>query len=263
MEQLIKTLIDTGLNEKEAKIYLTLLELNEAQPSVIARKANVKRPTTYVILKQLQEKGLISYFTKDKCIYFRANKPMKLVEDLLNKYIRLKESLPDLLSLHKKYTSTPQMSIFEGREGLIQIMEDTLTASTELLCWADISLAVYTILEDYYPEYIKKKVKGKKWLRGIFSYDKKALTFKKKGIQELREVYLVPKDKFPFKNEINIYDDKVAIISHQDEIGVIIQNQNIADTQKAIFNLAFEYAKILEKDLLTKEDLAYLNSKED
>ena len=53
-----------------------------------------------------------------------------------------------------------------------------------------------------------------------------------------------------FKNEINIYDDKVAIISHEDQIGVIIQNKNIADTQRSIFELGFEYAKILEKQKL-------------
>jgi hypothetical protein len=106
-------------------------------------------------------------------------------------------------------------------------------------------------------------VQRKIWLRGIFCSDDTGLTFKKRGVSELREVHLVPKDKFPFKNEINIYDDKVAIISHQDEIGVIIQNQNIADTQRAIFNLAFEYAKILEKDLLTEEDLVYLKSKDE
>ncbi len=75
--------------------------------------------------------------------------------------------------------------------------------------------------------------------------------FKKFGEAELREIYLIPKEKFPFRNEINIYDDKVAIISHEDEIGVIIQNKNIADTQRSIFELGFEYAKILERDLLT------------
>lgn len=78
------------------------------------------------------------------------------------------------------------------------------------------------------------------------------------GKEELREVYLVPKEKFPFENEINIYDDKVAIISHADKVGVIIQNQSIADTQKAIFKLAFEYAQIVESKTLTKEDLLYL-----
>ncbi len=137
-------------------------------------------------------------------------------------------------------------------------MEDTLTTTEELLCWCDVEIAVGTVLSDYFPSYLKKKIEKKIWLRGIFTYNKSGLRHKKMGKEELREVYLVPKEKFPFENEINIYDDKVAIISHADKVGVIIQNQSIADTQKAIFKLAFEYAQIVESKTLTKEDHLYL-----
>lgn len=248
-----------GLSEKEAKIYLVLLGLHEALPSSIARKSGIKRPTTYVILDQLEKLGLASHVKKGAHLYFRPLDPTSFIKEQLHKYKVLEKALPELLNLHKAYGVRPQMSVFEGKEGLTQIMEDTLTARDKmLLCWADISLAVYTILQDYYPTYIEKKVKNKIYLKGIFPYEQKSLTFKKRGKSELREVYLVPRDRFPFKNEINIYDDKVAIISHQDEVGVIIQNQNIADTQRAIFNLGFEYAKLLEPKILTKEDKKYL-----
>ncbi|MBI2639202.1 hypothetical protein HYW83_06485 [Candidatus Peregrinibacteria bacterium] len=243
---LAKILQNTGLAEKEAKIYLALLELHESLPSSIARRARVKRPTTYVILEQLQRRGLVSYIKKGKLLYFQALDPHAFLEDQNNKYRALERALPELISLHAKLSATPQMSIFEGEEGLIKIMEDTLTAKTELLCWADVSLAVNS-LRNYYPTYIAKKVKRKIWLRGVFCYDPMAVRFKKRGKEELREIYLIPKEKFPFKNEINIYDDKIAIISHEDQIGVIIQNQNIADTQRSIFELGFEYAKILEE----------------
>jgi len=70
---------------------------------------------------------------------------------------------------------------------------------------------------------------------------------------------LIPENGFPFDNEINIYDDKVAIISYEDSTGVIIQNEHISNTQKSIFNFAFEHAKTIEKEILTKEDLKYIN----
>lgn len=237
-----------GLSEKEATIYLTLLELKEALPSSLARRSGVKRPTTYVILEQLQKKGFVSYSKKGSLTYYRALNPHSLLEAQHNKYSALEKALPELLHLHHQYSSTPQMTVFEGMEGMIRIMEDTLTTKEDLLVWADVELAATTLLADYYPTYIRKKVARKIWVRGVCCYDKTALRFKKNGEKELRELYLIPKDKFPFKNEINIYDDKIAILSHQDQIGVIIQNQNIADTQKAIFKLGFEYAKILEKE---------------
>ena len=52
-----------------------------------------------------------------------------------------------------------QMSVYEGKEGLIKIMEDTLTTRTGLLCWADVTEV--TSLKDYYPTYIAKKLNEK------------------------------------------------------------------------------------------------------
>ena len=249
-KRITKMLEKLGFTEKEAQVYMILLELNEALPSTIARKSNLKRPTVYSILEKLQKKGFASHIKRDRLVYFRSISPHFFLEkedahvkDMSSALSDLKASLPDLLSLHQKYAATPQMSVFTGRAGLIQIMEDTLTTKTELLCWANTELA-FNSLKDYYPTYIQKKVQKKLWLRGIFCKDPLGEVFKSKGKEELREVYLISKEDYPFNNEINIYDDKVAIISHEDQIGVIIQNQNIADAQRAIFNFAFKYAKL-------------------
>ncbi len=253
-----RILIDLGLTDKEAKIYLAVLELNESVPGIISRKANVKRPTTYVLLENLIKKGLITTITRNKVTHYQAVDPKILLQTEKTKIERLETVLPELINIKNKFGIEPQMSVFHGEKGLIEIMEDTLTTTEELLCWCDVEIAVGTVLSDYFPSYLKKKIEKKIWLRGIFTYNKSGLRHKKMGKEELREVYLVPKEKFPFENEINIYDDKVAIISHADKVGVIIQNQSIADTQKAIFKLAFEYAQIVESKTLTKEDLLYL-----
>lgn len=246
---------DIGLTEKEAKVYLALLEMKEALPSVLSKHSGVKRPTTYLILEQLVKKGLAGRSRKGKFEYFQAIPPQTLLEKETKKLAALQEVLPKLLQLHDRFAVRPQMSVFEGEQGLIHIMEDTLNTSTELLCWANISLATGSLLEEYYPSYIKKKVERKIWLRGIFSFDEAALQFKAQGKEELREVYLIPDDEFPFQNEINIYDDKVAIISHQDKVGIIIQNQNIADTQRSIFNFAFCCAKRAEEKLFQEKGI--------
>jgi len=152
----------------------------------------------------------------------------------------------DIIMLSELWTNN-----FEGEAGIIHVMEDTLTSSGEILCWADAKAATTTILSDYYPRYIKKKVERSIWLRGIFSFDEEAQKLKDRGEEELREIYMIPKVEYPFKNEINIYDDKVAIVSHQDKVGIIIHNSYIADTQRSIFNFAFKHAKLAEKELLT------------
>ena len=247
--ELREILQNIGLTEKEARVYLTLLEYKEALPSSIAKHANIKRPTTYIILEQLEKRGLASHVKRGNSLHYRALDPNTLLEEEEARYSTLKKAIPELLSLNQRYSTTPQMSVFEGEEGIIRIMEDTLTTKTELLCWADVEMAVGGLLKNYYPKYIAKKIKNNVYLRGILGDDELARRFKKEGKAELRDVRLIPKDKFPFKNEINIYDEKVAIISHQDKVGVIIQNKNIADTQRAIFEMGWEYAKILEGEV--------------
>ncbi len=245
---LTEVLENIGFNEKEAKIYLALLELREALPSTIAKKAGVKRPTTYGILEQLKKRGLITYIKKRKLTYFQALSPALLVEDQESKYTQLKASLPSMFTLHDKYTSTPHMRVFEGKEGLLQVWNDTLEATTDLLCWADIEwYQTIDYCKEYGPEYIKKRVEKGIFVRGVYNMSELALLHQKIGDKELREICIIPREEFPFDNEINIYNDKVSIISHQHEIGVIIQNKAIADTQRSIFKLGFKYAKLLEK----------------
>lgn len=240
-----------GLSEKEAKVYLAVLALREALPSTIAKKAAVKRPTAYVVLEQLQAKGLVSRVKRQKALFYRALNPQALVGDQQNRFLELEKALPDLLSLHETYCATPQMTVFEGRDGLIQIMEDTLSATSIIHNWNDVSMATSGPLRDYYATYIEKRVKRKIAVRALISRDEKALQFLQRAQSELREMYLVPKDKYPFRNEINIYDDKVSILSHEDSIGVIIQNRFIADTQRSIFQFAFEYARLLDEQSST------------
>lgn len=242
-----KVLQNIGFSEKESKIYLALLSLKEALPSTVAKKAGTKRPNTYFILEDLAKNGLVSKVKRGGYYHFQAISPNSLIEDYYKKYDDLKNSLPELVTLHESYVAQPQMSLFEGERGIIRIMDDTLTTSTEILCWADVELAV-TSFKEYYPNYLKKRVEKGIFLKGIFCDDKFARDSKKRSEKELREVCLISKKDYPFKNEINIYDDKVAIISHKDKVGVIITNQNIADTQRSIFKFAFKYAKAFSGD---------------
>jgi len=258
MKSLHSILKETGLNDKQATVYLTLLELNEGLPSAIARKSGLKRPTVYVVLDTLMEKGLVSRVRRKGSTFFRAIEPTALYEDQHRKLESLRAAVPELVTLHQRFQTNPQMVIFEGTEGIIQVMEDTLNAEGEILCWSNVDQAVNTILADYHPRYLKKKIKNKIITKCLFLYDEPAFRMKMNAKKEFREVFFLPKDKFPFENEINVYNDKMSIISHKDQVGVIIQNQAIADTQRAIFNFGFEYAQSLEKEILSPEHLAEL-----
>ena len=80
-------LMDIGLSEKEAAVYLALLELGSDTVQHIAKKSAVNRATTYVILDSLKKKGVVSTVEKGTKTHFQAESP-----ESLRKLIRLQEA---------------------------------------------------------------------------------------------------------------------------------------------------------------------------
>jgi sugar-specific transcriptional regulator TrmB len=238
---LLKTLESIGFKKPEAKVYLAALELGDAPAAAIAKKARIKRPSAYVLLKALTQKGYISSYIKRGVAYFSARDPKIVIDTAYEKAKVAKEALPDLAAVVPSgLKSKPRIQYFEGYDGLVSIMEDSLVVpNKKIYAWADVELA-WNTLKDYYPSYIKKKNERNIFPVAIMVDNERARIFKEKASIEHRDVRLVPADKYPMSNEINIYDDKVSIISHRDMMGVIIQNREIADTQRSIFKMCWD-----------------------
>src|SRR3989338_5448141 len=115
---LVKQLIEFGLSEKEAKIYLALLELEVATVTEVAETAGINRSSTYVVMEALKKKGLVSTSEDKKIQTYSAVSPEMLLEDAKNKAKRadaiknnINDIVPELKALHKeKYNLN---SIFE------------------------------------------------------------------------------------------------------------------------------------------------------
>lgn len=243
---LSQTLEDIGFEPSEAKIYLATLELGESPASDIAKKAHIKRPSAYVLLKSLMKQGCIASYTRKKITQFVAVDPKIIIESKLEKAQKAKTVLPELeaLTTSTDKKNKPRVEYYEGYDGLVAIMEDTLKISNStILGWNDTALAVKT-LGKYYPEYIKKRIEKNIHVNAILIDDNIGKTFKKKSETEKRTVKLVDKDRLPISNEINIYGNNMFIISHKDMIGVIIRNREIADSQRAIFNLCWSLLSV-------------------
>lgn len=231
-----------GLTEKEAKVYLASLELGVAPISEISLKAKLNRVSTYDIMNRLIQKGFISTFMQKKVKMFAATDPDLLRDLYRQRYDQFKSVLPDLRRLHGK-TPHPRVRYYEGVEGVKRVYADTLTAKTELLNYAD-SKSIRQFWPNYDEEYVKERVKRKVYLRGIAPEDEHGKKVVAHNKENHREIRLVPSSIYSFANEINIYDDRVSIISFGKDapLGMIIESPEIADTQRAIFSMAWEFA---------------------
>lgn len=120
MEHLIAPLKNLGLSEKEAKVYLALLQLGPSTPYQIAKKAELKRPTAYMIAEELVEKGLIVHIPGEEKRKYIAKSPDVFIEEHEEKLKAAKEILPELRSFQKGTTEKPSILYFEGAEGIRQ-----------------------------------------------------------------------------------------------------------------------------------------------
>lgn len=120
MNNLIDPLKNLGLTEKEAKVYLALLQLGPSTPYEIAKKAEIKRPTAYVIAEELVEKGFIAHVPGEERKQYIARTPEGLVEESESKLQAVKKILPELKSFQKGTSEQPSILYFEGVTGLRQ-----------------------------------------------------------------------------------------------------------------------------------------------
>lgn len=249
-KELAPLLESIGMDDKQAALYLTGLHIGTAPASDYAKKAGFNRITTYTMLEELVEAGHFTMVKKERAKWYAPVAPDFLVLEAQKNADALKKALPELRSLTGAAFRKPHVRYFEGWEGVRHVYEDTLTAKTELLNYANSSL-IRKHWPGYDTEYVDQRVKHRIYLRGIAPDDATGKRVHGEDKKYLREIRLVSLKQFDFQNEIKIYDNKIAIISFpKDEksmFGVIIESKEVAETQRQIFEMAWRYAGTLKR----------------
>jgi len=157
-QNLRTSLLSMNFSEKEADVYLGLLELGKGTVSVIARKAGLNRTTGYHILDSLSAKGLVSVSGSEPLQEYVAESPERITELLQKKFDeyqnylkQAKETVPQLKSFHN-ISDRPKVRFYEGKQGLIDVYEDTLTSHEPLRAYANFE-DMHKALPDYFPSY--------------------------------------------------------------------------------------------------------------
>ncbi len=230
-----------NISGKKADIYLACLEMGGATAYAIAQRVNLKRPTVYDLIAQLSREGLVYKVIKGKKKYYYPSDPAKLLQKIKEKEDNIKLILPALQNLYKAPKIKPSIKYFEGNEGIKEMYEDSLNSlkkGDEILAY--MGEDVLKNMPRFSSYYVNERVKRGIRIRGLF---KKGVFLKKyldKNTQQLRTAKILDEKYFPVDNEINIYANKVAITNYgKKSFGMIIESEEIARAQRAIFELAW------------------------
>ena len=235
-----------GLTEQEATIYEIMLELGEARAKEIYQKSPFKRGLVYKLLDNLIEKHLIVRVDKPgKVSIFRIEHPDKindLVEAQERKVRHYKKSIhslmPELISSYNLAFNKPGIKFFEGENGVIKALNDTLKSRTEIYTYSDI-YHTNEIGKKINNDYVNKRIKAqinKKVLAPISNKDLFPLEN-----QAFTEVRFLDDNINPFITAMQIYDNKISYqtFDHNNMIAVIIEDKNIYSLHKGFFEFVW------------------------
>ncbi len=234
---LIEGLNYMGLNNKQAKVYTSLLQTGEATAYAVAELSGLKRPTVYVVLDELRRKGLVLKIPHAKKQLFSAKSPEEFFTEAENRLNRARRMLPQLLALTKN-EDKPKTYLFEGLEGYKEalFMKVDEMAGKEIVGFysrgSDNTGKVVGITEKYFKrlEHQNTKVRGLiPSHESIESYVGKYpnIDFKK-----------VPMSSYSSQDAVEIGDGYVKIYS-KDLQTVVIESKSIAETFRQIFEMTW------------------------
>lgn len=240
------------LTPKEIKVFMKVLELGSQRASQIARVSEMPRNTVRSILDGLVKKGLMVKTNRANTQYYATERKENIIRALKYKKIRQDEEIVDQIQLLESYgeelsvrhfaKSRPRITFYEGVAGLEKVYEDTLTAKTGLKSWASTD-DLLEAMPKYFKTYFTRRTTKGIPMRSIHPDTPSAKEIVNRDVSELRESALVPKEKFYWTPEVQIYNNKVNIVSWKEKLGIIIESEEIAEALRAFFDMSFEAAK--------------------
>jgi sugar-specific transcriptional regulator TrmB len=216
-----KYLQDLGLSDKEASVYLSLLQVDSATALDISKKTNINRSTVYVVIESLSQKGLVSETTVGKKTQFQAEPPERLETYIEGRRIhfeeqshRIKDIIPEIKSIQRETGERPVVKYFEGREGVISLLEEFYSFLEPSESGKEVVYIMYPrdALEEVFTTEEREKYRKIRLGRKVKS---RSLYTSEKGDRPsddmAERLRIVDSKKYPISSDISIYKDRIRI----------------------------------------------------
>lgn len=227
-----------GLNLNEAKIYLALLELGQAQAGDISKKSQINRTTVYDSLERLIQNGLVTFVISANKKIFKPVAPKKLLNQIEEKENAVKEILPELESLFVQSKEKEETDIYKGRKGIKSILDDILH-SKEYVAFGS-SGKFLEIMQHDFIIFQKRKKELKISSRIILSESSRKSETVKVSYAKFRFIA----DEFSAPTTTFVFRDRIAIIVWgETPVATLIKSKEVAKSYNNYFELLWKIAK--------------------
>ncbi|MEI7452201.1 MAG: helix-turn-helix domain-containing protein [Candidatus Falkowbacteria bacterium] len=242
---------NVGLNDKEIKVYLELLRVENDSVLDLSKKTKILRTSIYPILDSLKSKGLIVEVKVGAKIRFQAEAPEKIETYIETQKIKLDEQaqlaneyIPQLKSMSRQTGEKPIVKVYEGREGIFKANEESFGYGN--ISDDDTAYYIYPfdLLENLFSNEELKKGTKQRTARKIKSETLYTYSKGERTPSENSKRIKINEKKYPLTCDISIHKDKVRINTLGKSLSsLVIKSQDIADTLKSLFKIAFDNYK--------------------
>lgn len=251
------TLEKMGFRDDEIKTFLCLLENGEQTAGMLAKKTGISRPSLYGFLKKLQKSELVIESQKNGVKTFVASSEKK-VTAVLDKQIQdLEKGKQDISKLFLEIQKgenviNPKFQLFDGKNGLEQILKDMLLyRDIETKAYWPIKAMIGALGENFFRSHNKERIARNIYTRAIWPQNQVVDISKHAylgfGEKFLREIRIAPKE-INFSMGYWIYGNKVACISSKKEsFGFIIESKEFAEMLSSQFEMIWKISKKITK----------------
>lgn len=246
-----------GLDSDIADVYYTLYTQGPQTISTLARHSGIERTRIYRLLEELQASSLIEVEIDAHRKILRAAPISNLELQFAKKeqeLIKLQQELPTLqriLTENIAKTSGTQIQFYHGEEGAKQLLWNETRANSEVTAILYENIQIKTA-ERFFERWVEKCNQRDLHFRGIVSdpfiksQDIWYATHTNDRLKNWQARY-IDSARFAINHSTIVYDDVVCYFSWQDHeiYGIEIHNAEIAETQRAFFEMLWEQAAVL------------------
>ena len=222
---MLQKLIQLGFSEKEAKVYLALLEFGTQPASVIAKKTNLPKATVLFLFENLGKRGYLQRSQKGRIFYFYAD-PKDLEseknKELENQKTALNQAIPLLREFKNPFTSPPKILFFEGLEGCRKAYSLLLQSHTKIYEFAahqDLMKMGNKFMNDFIRQRARKKI----LIKSICQKSPLHQSFNKKNKAQHRQLKMFNPSIGNLYSSIAIFENKALLLNlYHDPFAILI-----------------------------------------
>lgn len=238
--QIIEALQNLGLTEKEAGVYLALLQMGQGSAYAISSKSGIKKPTTYVILDELRQKGLVLKVPRVKKQLFIAKSPEEFFSAAKERLNMAEDVLPEIMAMAEGKKPKVKTLYYEGVSGAKEALNYRIKEmqGKELV-------GFYASAQDASPDLVSVfldwniRARNTK-IRMIAPEHPSLKPWRDTDTEYERIVKVIPFNEYSANISIDIGDTFVRVLAFKELQSVIIENPDVAFTMRQIFEMVWK-----------------------